>query len=268
MGGGDCRHFPKPKGTMQKIKGPPLVCFRDFFGKLPEDVQVKVIKFFGLTAETVRGWMSESSSGPNGFSLLRLRDLLEVFGYTVTSSNLNSASETKSFGRLISFRVITVDEAMALTQYVKTCTLLDVLFGKYGVSNDRLSRMAHEVKRHQTALDYVVKEVVEVFGRIESSSVLPSPSLVAEVQSPTVSSSGEVEQAIMESFHRQVKALLPVALFLLSSKSSRELRIQMRRIFNGGFELHELSDAINALLSEETRERWLRSQQQHGGKKV
>lgn len=227
----------------------------------------KLADAIGVQSNTAHSWVS-GKNVPFGESAVRLVYFLEELGYE--SPIKDSVTDiVRLLGRLLAFRVLTLEEIIASSGSEKTkdprTAVLAVLLGKRGVSTEREARLALLAREFEVLLPDEIRRFVNDFGpAMDVTKVVPPTASEPERPSPSreVSRSAVNEPlievrplehaAVIESLALQIRALLPLAKIAASDAFSAEDRIRIRELA-GGDGVFKASNLLTRLCSEKAR---------------
>ncbi len=234
-------------------------CFGDLIGKLPETRQrADLATVLKVSYESTFNSWARNGLKANGANLLRLRIILELFGYKITEWE-NLPPYMHVVAEAMAHEIITLDEARDALEYKNVQDVYRQLFRASGVIPDR----EQIAKRFATQLEeQVLKARFALHSRImvafpELAQVLPPMSKPGEVE---VLSGTQVQIArglsideLMDMFEYQVHALLPLATFFDGDNISDEDRKRLRK--QVGYEtMGELTNHLRGLSSDKVRD--------------
>lgn len=218
---------------------------RDFFEK-----RKMIADFVGVGDEAVHRWFKNGAL-PVGEQLVRMRFYLEFLGYKV--SELDELDvQVRNAARLFAFGIVSLSEIADLLGYVEksgTDSLLKIFRGTRGVSSEKIQQIQAFVELYEKQLDGKRRGTVSVLTatsddrRSEEASIITRPSL------RTV---GEGHSTLIEALAAAVKAMLPLAEYVLSDSFTANERQRVRELA-GGDGVSRLSLLLTKLSGEAAR---------------
>jgi hypothetical protein len=227
---------------MQKnpIAGTAAECLAHYAANLPLDrrqmleTRRQMQEFTGASDKAALCWL-KSRSYPIGHQLLSVKYFLESLGYNVLELNQLEPA-VRRVGRLIAYKLISIDETVELCGYGSRSTLYHALHGTRNVSGRKKVIMSG------------------IYQRLAKS--LPDTPTVTHLRqtSQVAAGNGQLnKELIMRSLAQLLEAAIPLTSLLLSDQFSSEHRRRFRRLLRdqGVF---RLSDNLNSLCSEHARQ--------------
>ena len=215
-----------------------------------------LVQFMGVNEATVRRWLSGGK--PHGENLIRIRYLLEAFGYE--SRELNHLSEAaRNLGRAVAFRVVSIDEVVQALDFQSEepqQSVFRVLLGKVDTTSLRTSVMEDLVDSKREEVERQIVAFKMTMSACSSSPILNRSSVPGrppKVGSPVVKSDA------VEMLAHLVCAMLPLAEDIVSDRFSPKDRERLRElaggdgVFNLSTNLNRLRVAMNRLCGERAR---------------
>ncbi len=218
-----------------------------------------VSEFFGINHQTGYGWFSQFRL-PTGENLLRLRFFLSLLGYEVVERNV-VPKILREFSDMVCLRTLSFEEAAYLIGGTAVpAVLLDVSFGRYGVSGEREEKITELVELYKKEATVKLEEwktKIESFGLANFSAIkivpAQTPESSKEDSKPVLA---RLNGEVVKTLAHLILAIKPWAELLLSEEFSPEQRQQLRELTatNGRSNaVFEVSNALNRLCSERAR---------------
>ncbi len=252
---------------MSPIKGPTMKCLAHLHRVLrnePDfyDKRKRIAEFVAVGEQAVTSWFT-GKHPPVGSALLRARYYLEFLGYQVDElQNLNQA--VNATGRLFTFKVLTLEEIAGMVGYAEGRNGVDatlaVLRGVHTPSREKIAHLEALVELYKEKLPDALKRAPRVLdGVAERPSLQQKPAgkqtnavlSVPPVDASAMSTPFDVKDALIESFANSIKAMLPLAEYLIS-RCTPEDRDKLRKLADGNG-VFRLSTRLNRLCSETAR---------------
>ncbi len=227
--------------------------------KKPES-RLPLIQFAGVQADAVKRWVNEGIL-PQGTVLNRLIFFLEVSG---KGRFWQVGEPLASLARMVAAGVLDHKAVATELGYPQPHRLFSVIQSERGITGNREKAIGVTVER--TRAEFEAALTVLPFA-VPGWEKMPfaAPSIVEEnirYPEPKEETSVPVVLQGMPEMHLMsftavglVKTLLPILKSAIVTWSP-DHRVAFRRQFGSKHELHELSDVVNALLSEEALRRY------------
>ncbi len=234
------------------MRGTALECFKHFYDARlpPRDAQTRTlfVKAVGVASfNTVRSWYIGENK-PIGEALLRLRYLLEFFGYEVVDLEIIS-EPVRNLGRLIAFGALEIDEAAK-----------ELGFNRHAVLRIIMGRGQTVLKR-QGKIDELVKAFESELPKLqEQYTALRPATLLSQanngLEKPLAAVEPELAKKpadVLAVLANLIKALEPLATEVASDRFTPAQRKRLREL-TGDYTLFYASSALNQLCGETARE--------------
>lgn len=243
------------------FKGNTLECIKEFatyiddFMERPNIVS-SLVKFVGCSRNTALRWLAGNRK-PLGEYLLSVRYFLWYQGYRVKELYKLDPVVFK-LGRLIAFRMISLQTVTEFLEYDQTDSTMRILHGKSNMSRHRYD-LATQIIALDIESEVKINEMVERFSLLDDFMTLNPPTTEKPVVKHSSSKSkhqvSEID-SIKAAFIKYVEAGIPLAEILISDVLTDDDRRQLRRLIaNDG--LFELANLLNGLCSKESRRIYL-----------
>lgn len=226
-------------------------CLTDFIQKIGEGAYAHIEKFTGVTGQTINRWV-QGRKIPQGENLLKIQYFLATIGYKV--DRLEVSEEVDTIAKMIAFGVISPEEALEYLEYSSRDTLFWILFGKGGVSPERLVKMRELIEMSQTTLN----EAVARLDSLRDELKLEAPdeqkvgaTILRVVQEVDIRNDRDL---MIETFADLLSPLQRLAEYFVSDECSPEDRERLRKRTGADGILH-FANTIDKLCSETVRDK-------------
>lgn len=255
--------------------GTVIDCLASFSQKIGGDHKTRntICDLLGIGHSTGKRWFSAKGVLPVGENLVRLRYLLELYGYEVFELKC-LPPDVYNFGKLIAFGTISIEDAINLldigSHRSRTNHFADglyrILHGKDGTDTEKTAKMKEVVDSFQKELNSKIqfwKDTLNIKEIVEADQVGTAACpfvLTDQVDTDQVDiDTNQVDQLdhniVLECFHHQVLAMIPLAQAVNSDGFSQEerrlLRVWTKKDRTNG--VFELSNLLLKLCSETAR---------------
>ncbi len=243
---------------MKLVRGNTEACFQHFAKAIegPDFYKKRGVlaSFANVTEQTVSRWIGNNYM-PAGEPLLRLRFYLDFVGYDVEEVR-NLQPEIRDAARILAFRLVSIDEVCDLVGYGGDSrsaidTLLAVFRGVRNPSPEKLKQFASLAELYKEELDRKQRETEKVVNGVHTGHHF---GVTAAAQLPTTlkqRTTVESHLAIMDAFTASMRAILPLAEYVLSNSFTAEERDRIRS--SSGQQVSRLSLLLTQLSGEAAR---------------
>ncbi len=101
---------------------------------------VSLANFCNVNKDTVRAWIHGTGSIPIADKKIKLMCYLDLLGYRIIELE-NMSVSLRGFTELIAFKIITIDEAIALTGYIKVSSIYSIINGQENSSPEKKEKI-------------------------------------------------------------------------------------------------------------------------------
>lgn len=236
---------------MAKFEGSLVDCIKDFGQKTKGKFAYrrKVAHLMGLNTYTVHTWLNKHKS-PGGLNLLKLFLLLELNGYVVTEAKMIDP-KIREYGKLLAMEVLKMDVAVNALEAANPNGILKIMLGRSGTSHKKMAEIEATLaenewkKASQTKFQEWINKAV--FVEKQTKTIADT-----EKREPFV---GIGHNPALEIFAHQVKAMIPLAEWIVSNQFTADERHKLREFSSNGRsnDVFKLSTILNRLCSETAR---------------
>ncbi len=255
-------------------------CLKHFLESSSLEERVFLGKFCGARMPCVQRWVRVMRLGkriplPGGIVSIKIRYFLEHVGYNISEMK-DLLPGVYAFSKLLGFGVLTAEEAQELLVYKKKSQVFCSAFARHSPGCERLTQMDQEFEKRKDVLAEKIAGFPSSMVRWNSKGSVsvqpqggPKGQGLARVSLSDAAHSTAEQPAppaglVSATAAYLVRALLPLTEEMITWTPAQ--RVAFRRQFGSRHELHELSDLVNALLSEEVLQRYLATTNKLKGK--
>lgn len=199
--------------------------------------------------KTVKRWADRKQAAV-GESLIRLRYFLELKGYRIPE--LESLEQPiYNIGKIFAFDVANLDDIIQMFEFEAghsgRSQTLDILHGKRGTSRERLQK----ARKFGEAFGGLLQEKIGQMKDSGSARAFQRPSEPDAAPRSLIRPADESHVAIMDAFTASMRAILPLAEYVLSNSFTAEERDRIRS--SAGKNASRLSLLLTQLSNEAAR---------------
>lgn len=233
---------------MENLKG-AMECLRHFArrrwppkgNKDADKAKAPLADFIGIKTDSLRRWLTGRAK-PIGLQLTRLALAMESVGYAVAELH-EIHEESRMLTELLSFRIISMNDALALLELKRVQSALDVAHGKNRTTPEKLAKLAVLYLSRKTEIEMARKNLAASLG---------TPQVLHTESQGHVKKSSAVSETELQAL-----ALNIVTLKDLLAHVARDSMPGQRRAFRelvGNQTMFEFTNAVIKLSSERARE--------------
>lgn len=142
------------------------------------DIRQQLASFTGVSSQTVKRWLNGSQL-PIGEPFIRLINFLSHSGFELEEVQCLQPDVSR-MGQLISFQVMDLDSICSYLGYNSRDALMRVLFGKAGMSEEKIEKLGQLISDYVDLLDQSCVEVAPLRKKNVSSDEAQEPATIVE----------------------------------------------------------------------------------------